>query len=96
MCVFLHRSVPDDPEKKKLWVAAIETYQQFDFYASKYFVCEQHFLVSEVKRNGFRTTLLPSAVPTVYPNLYVRQIVLVFFILIMSNNVLRYFSTMNF
>lgn len=64
-------SVPFEPARRQKWIDAIETHQQFDYYVSRYFVCEQHFSVDAIKRIGFRTDLKPNAIPTIFPQMYV-------------------------
>lgn len=60
-------SVPSDPEKKNAWIAAIESYQQFDHFLSKFYVCELHFGAESVRKIGSRTILVPNALPTIFP-----------------------------
>lgn len=64
LCIF---SVPCEASKKKLWVEAIEKHQPFDYYLSKFHVCELHFTADSIKRSGQRTVLHPNVVPTIFP-----------------------------
>lgn len=59
-------SVPGNPEKRYKWIQAIETYQESDYYCSKFHVCELHFPSEAIKRFGGRTELLPGTVPTIF------------------------------
>lgn len=53
-------------QQKKLWIEAIEKHQPFDYYVSKYYVCELHFPEEAIRRIGKRTDLLPNVVPTIF------------------------------
>lgn len=62
----LNFSVPSEPNKRKLWIEAIEKHQSFDYYVSKFYVCELHFSEESLRRGGFRTDLKPNVVPTIF------------------------------
>lgn len=64
--MFLH-SVPNEPNKRNEWISAIGTYQEFDYYVSKFHVCELHFPEGSIRKIGKRTTLQADALPTIFP-----------------------------
>lgn len=67
----MYFSVPIETNKRKLWIEAIEKHQSFDYYASKFYVCELHFPEESLRRGGFRTDLKPNVVPTIFcPRFY--------------------------
>lgn len=67
-CIFnIEISVPIDSARKKLWIEAIEHHQEFDYYISRFFVCQNHFMESDLLLKGTRTTLSPGAIPSVFP-----------------------------
>lgn len=61
-------SVPSDPDKRMVWIAAIEKHQEFNYHISKFYVCESHFRKDDIYKNRKRTTLLPNVTPTIFPN----------------------------
>lgn len=52
--------------KRRIWIDAIEKFQQFDYAAAKFFVCELHFLPEQIMRSGGRTDLVDGSVPTIF------------------------------
>lgn len=66
--MMFHFSVPFEPNKRKKWIAAIETHQEFDYYVSKYYICELHFPADAIRRVGGRTDLQADAIPTIFSN----------------------------
>lgn len=62
-------SVPSDEKRRKAWINAIEKYQAFDSYASKFYVCELHFEDDDIIRNGAKTNLKPNVLPTEFPSM---------------------------
>lgn len=67
--MFIH-SVPSEPNKRKNWIKAIETHQEFDYFVSKYIVCELHFESDSITKTGSRTDLKRNTVPTIFPPKY--------------------------
>lgn len=66
--VYFSRSGPIiDRLKRRTWIEAIETYQPFNYFYSKFYVCELHFSPKEIRRFGGRVSLAPGAVPTIFP-----------------------------
>lgn len=64
---FLCCSVPSKPNKRKLWIEAIEKHQEFNYHISTFSVCESHFPENAINQNGKRTTLYPNVIPTIFP-----------------------------
>lgn len=60
-------SVPTDLNRRKLWISAIETYQEFDYYVSKFYVFELHFVEGSIRKFGNRSIVDPNDVPTILP-----------------------------
>lgn len=58
--------VPSEPSRRKLWIDAIEQFQDFDYYVSKFYVCELHFENGSFRRIGEKTILSPNIVPTIF------------------------------
>lgn len=56
-------SIPHDPNTRNKWIAAIETFQKFDYVVQCYLVCALHFDASDIERNGKRTKLKSGALP---------------------------------
>lgn len=65
--LFCFFSVPPDPVRKEAWIKAIEKYQEFDYYVSRFVVCEKHFLENEIRKVDLRKKLLPNVLPSVFP-----------------------------
>lgn len=59
--------VPYEPQRRKKWIAAIETHQEFDYVPVRFFLCENHFEPNCFIRFLLKTTLKPDSVPTKFP-----------------------------
>lgn len=59
-------SVPLDIEKRKSWIQAIESYQEFDYVPAIYSICEFHFAEGEIVKRGNRRMLAKGVVPTLF------------------------------
>lgn len=68
---FKHFSVPSQPERRKKWIAAIETHQVFNYHAHAVYVCQQHFAASAMIIYDTRLMLRSNVVPTIFPKKYV-------------------------
>lgn len=61
--------VPSEPIRRSKWIETIETFQEFDYTLSKFYVCEQHFSPESVIRRGARTYLASNAIPTIFTSI---------------------------
>lgn len=64
-CIHIFR-VPSDPTRRKKWITAIETHQEFDYSLSTFYVCDLHFPVECIIKRGARTDLAQNALPSIF------------------------------
>lgn len=51
-----------------MWIQAIETFQPFDYIVQTFHICSRHFLLSDIKTNGKRKTVISGRIPTIFPD----------------------------
>lgn len=61
-------SVPRTGQVRLEWIKSISKFQEFDFFSTKYMVCEHHFPVNEISCQKGKYFLPNRVAPTIFPS----------------------------